>query len=112
MRAGVRRLVRAHMYQEGSPDYKFQNEHYGHPSQFGYKDLTAQWTLLNWEPEAMIERYKNAGARLFIALANHHDGFDAWDSKHQPWNAMNHGPHRDVVGEWAAAARSKECVSA
>jgi len=93
------------MYEEGSPNYRYQIEHYGHPSKFGYKDLCAQWTLLNWEPEALIERYKNAGARLFIALANHHDGFDAWGSKHQPWNALNHGPHRDVVGEWAAAAR-------
>jgi len=93
------------MYVEGSPDYRFQAQHYGHPSTFGYKDLCAQWTLLNWEPEALIERYKNAGARLFIALANHHDGFDTWASKHQPWNARNHGPHRDVVGEWAAAAR-------
>ncbi|MFP5235259.1 MAG: alpha-L-fucosidase [Acidobacteriota bacterium] len=95
------------MYEEGSPNYRYQMEHYGHPSKFGYKDLCAQWTLLNWEPEALIERYKNAGARLFIALANHHDGFDAWGSKHQPWNAVNHGPHRDVVGEWAAAARRK-----
>jgi alpha-L-fucosidase len=93
------------MYTEGSSDYEFQNQTYGHPSEFGYKDLTAQWTLLDWQPEALIERYKNAGARLFISLANHHDGFDCWGSKHQPWNAVNHGPHRDVVGEWAAAAR-------
>ena len=93
------------MYIEGSQEYRYQNAHYGHPSRFGYKDLCAQWTLLNWEPEALIERYKNAGARLFIALANHHDGFDTWGSNHQPWNAVNHGPHRDVVGEWAAAAR-------
>ncbi len=93
------------MYIEDSPDYRYQNSHYGHPSKFGYKDLCAQWTLLNWEPEALIQRYKDAGARLFIALANHHDGFDTWDSKHQPWNAVNHGPHRNVVGEWAAAAR-------
>jgi alpha-L-fucosidase len=93
------------MYQEGSPDYRYQNSHYGHPSRFGYKDLCAQWTLLNWEPDVVIEQYKKAGARLFIALANHHDGFDTWGSKHQPWSALNHGPHRDVVGEWAAAAR-------
>jgi alpha-L-fucosidase len=93
------------MYTEGSPDYKFQMQKYGHPSQFGYKDLCAQWTLLNWEPEALMQRFKDAGARLFIALANHHDGFDTWNSKHQPWNSMNHGPHRDVLGEWAAAAR-------
>lgn len=95
------------MYEEGSPDYLYQNSHYGHPSVFGYKDLCAQWTLLNWDPDALIERYKNAGARFFIALANHHDGFDTWGSKHQPWNAVGHGPHRDVVGDWAAAARKQ-----
>ncbi|MGO9012650.1 MAG: alpha-L-fucosidase [Bryobacteraceae bacterium] len=93
------------MYLENSPDYKYHLEHYGHPSKFGYKDLCAQWTLLNWHPDELIQRYKNAGARIFFTLANHHDGFDAWDSKHHPWNAVNSGPHRDVVGTWAAAAR-------
>jgi alpha-L-fucosidase len=93
------------MYMEGSKQYQYHIEHYGHPSGFGYKELCSQWTLLNWEPEELIQRYKNAGAKLFIALANHHDGFDAWNSKHQPWNAINMGPHRDVVGTWVAAAR-------
>jgi alpha-L-fucosidase len=95
------------MYREGSEQYKYHLDHYGDPSRLGYKDLCAQWTLLNWEPDALIERYKKAGARLFIALANHHDSFDAWNSKHQPWNAGAIGPHRDVVGTWAAAARKQ-----
>jgi alpha-L-fucosidase len=95
------------MYIEGQRQYKCQLEHYGPPSRFGYKDLCAQWTLLNWEPDELIARYKKAGARLFIALANHHDSFDAWDSKHQPWNSAAMGPHRDVVGSWAAAARKQ-----
>ncbi len=95
------------MYMQGSKQYDNQQAHYGHPSQFGYKDLCAQWTLLNWEPDELIERYKKAGAKLFITLANHHDGFDTWNSKHQPWNAQNIGPHRDVVGVWAAAARKQ-----
>jgi alpha-L-fucosidase len=95
------------MYREGSGQNKYQVAHYGDPTKFGYKDLCPQWTLLNWEPEELIERYKNAGAKLFIALANHHDGFDTWDSRHQPWNAVALGPHRDVVGTWAAAARKQ-----
>jgi alpha-L-fucosidase len=93
------------MYIQDSAQNKFQMEHYGPPSVFGDKDLCAQWTLLNWDPEGLIERYKRAGARWFMALANHHDGFDTWDSKHQPWNAKAIGPHRDVIGGWAAAAR-------
>ncbi len=95
------------MYIEGSQQYKYHVERYGPPSRFGYKDLCAQWTLLNWEPDELIARYKKAGARIFIALANHHDGFDTWDSKHQPWNSAALGPHRDVVGIWAAAARNQ-----
>jgi alpha-L-fucosidase len=95
------------MYIEGSQQYKYQLAHYGHPSRFGYKDLCDQWTLLNWDPDELIARYKKAGARLFIALASHHDNFDAWASKHQPWNSAAVGPHRDVVGDWAAAARKQ-----
>ena len=99
--------TRARCISKGSGQNKYQLAHYGPSSKFGYKDLCAQWTLLNWEPEELIARYKKAGARMFISLANHHDGFDSWDSKHHPWNSANIGPHRDVVGEWAAAARAQ-----
>ena len=93
------------MYIYGSQQFHYQLAHYGHPSAFGYKDLCAQWTLLNWEPESLMARYKKAGAKLFLALANHHDGFDTWNSTHHPWNAQAIGPHRDVIGTWAAAAK-------
>ncbi|NNM86273.1 MAG: alpha-L-fucosidase [Phycisphaerales bacterium] len=93
------------MYIQNSGQNKYQCEHYGHPSKFGYKDLCAQWTLLNWDPRELMERYKRAGAKIFLALANHHDGFDTWNSRHHQWNAQNIGPHRDVIGTWAAEAR-------
>ena len=95
------------MYIEGQRQYQYHLEHYGPQSRFGYKELCAQWTLLNWEPDDLIARYKRAGARIFVALANHHESFDAWDSKHQTWNSASFGPHRDVVGTWAAAARKQ-----
>lgn len=95
------------MYIEGSEQYKYHLEHFGHPSGFGYKDLCPQWTLLNWQPDELIDRYKKAGARFIFALANHHDGFDCWDSKHHPWNSQRIGPHRDVVGTWAKSARER-----
>lgn len=95
------------MYIEGQPQYEYHLQHYGHPSKFGYKELCAQWTLLNWDPEGLMDLYQRAGARLFIALANHHDGFDAWESRHHEWNASRVGPHKDVIGAWAAAARAR-----
>jgi alpha-L-fucosidase len=93
------------MYIEGERQYKYQLEHYGPQSRFGFKDICPQWTLLNWEPEELIARYKKAGAKIFVTLANHHDGLDCWNSRHHPWNSVNIGPHRDVVGTWAKVAR-------
>lgn len=94
-------------YVDDQPQHRYHLDHYGHPSRFGYKDLCAQWTLLNWQPEQLMDLYSSVGARLFIALANHHDGFDTWNSKHHPWNAQNVGPRRDVIGAWAKAARDR-----
>lgn len=95
------------VYVDDQPQYRYHLERYGHPSRFGYKDLCAQWTLLNWEPGELMDLYSRAGARLFMALANHHDGFDTWNSAHHPWNARNVGPRRDVIGTWAKLARER-----
>jgi alpha-L-fucosidase len=93
------------MYMEGSGDYRHQVAHYGHPSKVGFKDIDRDWHAENWNPEKLIALYKRAGAKYFMALANHHDNFDCWNSKYQPWNTVNVGPRRDIVGEWAKAAR-------
>ena len=37
-------------------------------------------------------------AKYFVALANHHCNFDCWNSKYQPWNSVNIGPKKDIVG--------------
>jgi alpha-L-fucosidase len=95
------------IYVDDQPQHRYFVEHYGHPSRFGYKELCSQWTLLNWQPDELMDLYSRAGARLFVALANHHDGFDTWNSAHHPWNAQNVGPRRDVIGTWAKAARDR-----
>jgi alpha-L-fucosidase len=53
-----------------------------------------------------VKLYKRAGAEYFVALATHHDNFDCWNSQHQPWNCVNVGPKRDIVGSWAQVARA------
>jgi alpha-L-fucosidase len=93
------------MYMQGDPDYEYQCEHYGHPSKVGFKDIDNLWHAENWDPEKLIRLYKRAGAKFFVALANHHDNFDCYDSKYQPWNSVNIGPHKDIVGTWAKVAR-------
>jgi len=49
--------------------------------------------------------YQKAGARYFVSMGSHHDNFFLWNSKLHPWNAVQVGPHRDVVGDWQKAAK-------
>lgn len=95
------------MYLEGSAQYKYHVEHYGHPSKFGFMEFYHLWRAEQWEPEKMMDLYVKAGAKYFVALANHHDNFDAYDSKYHAWNSVNVGPKRDIVGTWAKLARAR-----
>jgi alpha-L-fucosidase len=95
------------MYQEGSWQYKIHLQKYGHPSKFGFKDVINVWKAENWNPEELVSLYKSAGAQYFMALANHHDNFDLYDSKYQKqWNATKIGPKKDLIGGWAQAAKN------
>ncbi len=84
--------------------YQHHLERFGHPSTAGYKDILPLWHAQNWHPEELMALYKRAGARYVIAQGMHHDNFDLWDSKYQPWNSVNIGPHRSIVGGWKQAA--------
>ena len=95
------------MYIQGSRQYNYHVKTYGHPSQFGYKDICHLWRAENWSPEELIRLYAKTGAKYFVALANHHDNFDCWDSKYQPWNCVNVGPRKDIVGTWGRIARAQ-----
>jgi alpha-L-fucosidase len=95
------------MYEEGSRQYKIHLQKYGHPSTFGFKDVINEWKAQNWNPEELVSLYKNAGARYFMAMANHHDNFDLYESRYQPhWNATKIGPKKDLIGGWAKAAKN------
>jgi len=74
-------------------------------SEYGFKEFCRDWKAEKWDPEAIIAKYEKVGAKYFLALANHHDNFDCWDSPYQEWNSVNMGPKRDLGGEWAQAAR-------
>ncbi|MEO5493655.1 MAG: alpha-L-fucosidase [Sphingomonas sp.] len=95
------------MYQRG---HKYYNHHlatYGHPADTGYLDLIGRWKAEHWDPDALIDRYVRAGARYFVAMANHHDNVDMYRSRHHGWNTTRVGPKKDIVGGWAAAARKR-----
>ncbi|MEO7597355.1 MAG: alpha-L-fucosidase [Opitutus sp.] len=94
------------MYQQDSRKYKHHLATYGHPSKSGFMEIDHLWTAEKWDPEKLMTLYQRAGARYFVALANHHDNFDNYDSKYHAWNSVNVGPKRDIVGTWAQVARA------
>lgn len=95
------------MYEENDPAYKYHLEHYGHPSEFGFKDIIPLWKAERWDPEKLMALYKKTGAKYFVSMGTHHDDFFLWDSKIHRWNAVNMGPKKDVVGIWQEAAKKQ-----
>lgn len=95
------------MYMEGNRQYNHHLRHFGHPSEYGYKDICHNWVIDQWEPEELMDLYVEMGARYFMAMGVHHDNFDCWDSTYQPWNSVNIGPKVDIVGIWEKVARQR-----
>jgi len=95
-----------HLYVEGHDQYRHHWRVYGHPSKIGYKDIVPLWKAEKFDPEALMDLFVNAGAKYFFGQAMHHDNFDLFDSTHNPWNAVNVGPKKDIVGLWQKAARA------
>lgn len=93
------------MYQEGHWQYNHHLNNFGHPSEYGYKDICHNWVIDRWNPEELMDLYVEMGARYFLAMGVHHDNFDCWDSEYQPWNSVNVGPKKDIVGTWEKIAR-------
>ena len=69
--------------------------------------MIATWQAERWDPVKLMALYKRAGAKYFMALANHHDNLDLWASKYQPWNSTVIGPKKDLIAGWEKAARAQ-----
>jgi alpha-L-fucosidase len=95
------------MYIQGDPHYDYHVKTYGHPSKVGFKDIECMWKAENWNPEALMDLYQAAGAKYFMALANHHDNFDTYNSKYHDWNSTRLGPMKDIIGTWAAICKRR-----
>lgn len=96
-----------YMYLKDSDIYNYHVQHYGDPSEFGYKDFISMFKAEHWDPEAWADLFLRAGARYVVPTAEHHDGFAMWDSKLTKWDAMDMGPHRDIIGELEQAVRKR-----
>ena len=77
------------------------------PPEFGYKDIIPDFKAEKWDPDAWAELFVEAGAKYVVLTAEHHDGWANWDSDLTPWNAVDMGPKRDLVGDLGKAVRKQ-----
>jgi alpha-L-fucosidase len=94
------------IYLPGTQAYGSHLRHVGHPSVSGYKEVLRDWNPDQLDPAALVDAFTDAGARFVMIQGVHHDNFDLWNSRHQPWNATRLGPKRDLLGEWVRALRN------
>jgi alpha-L-fucosidase len=80
---------------------------------FPYQDFASQFRAELFEPDHWADIFQRSGAKYVVLTSKHHEGFALWPSKEasatwgRPWNAVETGPKRDLLGDLTAAVRRK-----
>ncbi len=98
------------MYQQGTKEYQHHIEKYGPQNKFGYKDFIPLFKGEQFNAAQWVDLFKKSGARYVVPVAEHHDGFCMYKTALTRWNAVEMGPHRDVLGELAAEIRRQGLI--
>lgn len=95
----------------GDPWWEFHRRVYG--EKFAYADFAPQFKAELYDPAQWAELFARAGARYVVPTSKHHDGFAMWPSADasrtwgRPWNSVETGPKRDLLGDLAKAVRAQ-----
>jgi alpha-L-fucosidase len=89
----------------GKDAWEYHRLAFGHQADFGYKDVCELWKAEKFNAEETVRLFKKWGARYVAIIANHHDNYDLFNSSVHGWNSTKVGPKRDLLGEFAEAAR-------
>lgn len=92
-----------HMY---AARREWHAENFGPHERFGYKDFIPLFKHEKFDATQWAALFKQAGARLVMPSAQHHDNFALWDSQVTPFNSVKMGPKQDLVGQLAKAVRA------
>lgn len=90
---------------------EFHARNYG--ADFDYKDFAPRFTAELFNAPQWADVFARAGVRYVVPTSKHHEGFALWPSAEasrtwgRPWNAVETGPKRDLLGELAEATRAR-----
>ena len=95
------------MYNPEKREFAHHQATYGHQKNFGYKDFIPLFRGEQFDPEAWVSLFKQAGARYVMPVAEHHDGFAMYATDFNRWNAVDMGPKVDVMGALKQACEAQ-----
>lgn len=90
----------------------FHNRVYGEG--FVYADFAPLFRCEMFDPAEWAELFEDAGAKYVVLTSKHHDGYCLWNSDQadkswgRPWNSVETGPQRDLVGDLTKAVRETD----
>jgi alpha-L-fucosidase len=100
-----------------NPDPKWAKWREFHAQQYGadfkYQDFAPRFTAELFNAKQWADLFARAGIKYVVPTSKHHEGFALWPSVEasrtwgRPWNAMEIGPKRDLLGELAEATRAR-----
>ena len=87
----------------------FHNRVYG--KDFEYKQFAPMFRAELFDPAQWADVFKRSGAKYVVLTSKHHDGFCLFPNEQanktwgRPWNSVDIGPKRDLLGELGDAVR-------
>jgi alpha-L-fucosidase len=72
-----------------------------------YQRFTEGFRPAVGSPRKWAQLAKAAGMKYMVLTSKHHEGFCNWDTKLTNYNAAQFGPKRDIIREYAEAARAE-----
>lgn len=91
--------------------WAFHKRVYG--ADFPYQNFAPQFKAELFDPDHWADVLAGSGAKYVVLTSKHHEGFTLWPSKEatrtwgRPWNAVEIGPKRDLLGELSEAVRRR-----
>ena len=80
---------------------------------YDYRNFAPQFRAELFDPDHWADVFARSGAKYVVLTSKHHEGFALWPSQEasrtwgRPWNAVEIGPQRDLLGDLTAAVRAK-----
>lgn len=94
-----------------NPWWQFHKTNYG--ENFDYKEFAPMFRAELFNADQWADIFARSGAKYIVPTSKHHEGFALWPSAEasrtwgRPWNAVETGPQRDLMGELAESVRKQ-----